>query len=248
MVTRRDKTGEMYGRLLVVAYSHNINRSIYWQVRCVCCTDKIVGNNNLIAGRTRSCGCNENHLGRLTHGMSNTPAYRVWLAMLSRCRNPKSTGYKRYGGRGITVCGRWLEFELFYEDMGDPPEGLFIERINNNGNYELSNCKWATILEQANNRRNNTVLSYQGISLTSSQWARNLGISRACLWARIDRGLPKDSIFTRGKIEKHRKSRSKYRNKFGFTLYELAKKFNTNMSIISNRSDEEIVQNLQRIG
>lgn len=88
-----------------------------------------------------------------THGMSKTSTYRTWASFRGRCNNPKDPAYKNYGDRGIKVCERWNKFENFYEDMGDRPEGLTLERINNDGNYELGNCEWATWKKQARNKR-----------------------------------------------------------------------------------------------
>jgi hypothetical protein len=112
--------------------------------------------NNLQKGNTGSCGCERTRLAKeryTTHEMSETKIYNVWLGMRRRCSDPKTIGYKNYGGRGISVCERWQTFENFYEDMGDAPPGKQIDRINNDGNYEPDNCRWATPSENMQNTR-----------------------------------------------------------------------------------------------
>lgn len=107
-------------------------------------------------GKTQSCGCRNAELSkqrRLRHGMSNAPIYAVWAAMIRRCTAVNNKSFPDYGGRGITVCKRWRKFDNFLADMGVPSPGLTLERINNDGNYEKGNCKWATRKQQAMNRR-----------------------------------------------------------------------------------------------
>lgn len=124
------------------------------------------------------------------HGHStrakSTPTYRAWSGIVDRCTNSKYRDFPRYGGRGITVCDRWLEsFENFLADMGVAPSGMSIERENNDGNYEPGNCKWATRTEQANNRSSNQTINYQGRTFTLAQASREFGISQFTLRSRI---------------------------------------------------------------
>ena len=128
------------------------------------------------------------------HGQSNTPTYRSWRGMLNRCRNPNSTQFGRYGSRGISVCDRWLtDFAAFVEDVGERPSSLHsIERINNDGNYEPGNCRWATMVEQENNKSSNVIVTYRGERMTVSQAWRRAGliISKGTLTSRLSLGWP----------------------------------------------------------
>ena len=116
--------------------------------------------------------------------------------MKSRTTNPKNIGYHRYGGRGIRVCERWLKYENFKADMGEPPEGMTLERIDNNGPYSPENCRWATRTEQNNNTRSNRMLTFRGKTQTIMQWAREIGVSFQVLWYRIARGWSVDRALT----------------------------------------------------
>jgi hypothetical protein len=121
----------------------------------------------------------------------HSPEYAVWAGMLARCSNSANPNYSRYGGRGIKVCDRWrADFINFLEDMGRRPPGCSIERINNNGDYEPGNCRWATAKEQANNRRSSRLIYYNGAIKTLTQWAEEAGIDHTLLHYRLKRGLP----------------------------------------------------------
>jgi hypothetical protein len=138
---------------------------------------------------------------RLTkHGMHATPTWAAWKDMKARCSNTNLANFARYGGRGITVCDRWLRFENFLEDMGVRPDGMTLERENNNGNYEPGNVIWAPQIVQANNTRRNRYITIDGVTKTVSQWAAHVGINRSALRHRLEAGWnERDAVFTKSR-------------------------------------------------
>ena len=157
MTQRIDISGQKFGRLTVVEFSHTGKwGKAVWACVCDCGNEKLIYGEDLKSKNTSSCGClHREATGNRsrTHGRTGSSVYNRWKEMIGRCFNPKHPRYADYGGRGITVCVRWWNFENFLEDMGEPPEGLVLDRVNNDGNYELSNCRWATYETSNNNTR-----------------------------------------------------------------------------------------------
>ncbi len=203
-----DRTGHVYGRLTVVRFSHKENRISFWHVVCSCGNKAVVRGKDMKSKNTRSCGClsGESRKTAKKHGKTYTRSYITWVNMKTRCLNLNNDRYKDYGGRGIRICKKWMLFEGFYEDMGERPEGLTLERIDNNGNYELGNCKWSNPREQANNTRTNRILKHDGLFLTVAQWEEKLSFSRGVICARLKLGWSTEKALTTPiRIQRRRK-------------------------------------------
>jgi len=188
-----DLTGQKFGRLEVKEFAGIRKNNYYWTCLCDCGNFTEVASGNFKRDNTKSCGCLHKEVVSemlITHGHSRrkhmSRTYNIWCGMLQRCNNPNSKRYKDYGGRGITVCHRWLEsFENFYADVGDIPDGTTFDRKNNDGNYEPGNWRFATWKEQNNNRRDNYWVEFNGVRKTAAQWAKSLGIKIATLMYRL---------------------------------------------------------------
>lgn len=197
-----DLTGQRFGRLVVEARDLSYKKAAYWICKCDCGGSTTVQSTHLRSGATQSCGClnSENVRKRRTsHGSSRSKLYRTWCSMKDRCYREKNKHYENYGGRGITVCQEWKEsFEAFetWAMANGYRDDLTIERIDVNGNYEPSNCKWATNKEQQNNRRNNHFLTYDGKTQTIAQWAEETGLDWMVIYDRFRNGWPVERILT----------------------------------------------------
>ena len=198
------KPGQRYGRMTVASIiAGTVGPYRQCVCRCSCGTVIAVLTNNLLKGNTRSCGCLRRETARAketTHGRTATRAYQSWSGMKDRCTNPKSKAWGRYGGRGITVCRRWLHsFAAFHADLGDPPPGTSLDRIENDKGYwcgkpecpecgplgRTPNCRWATPTTQSRNRSNGIVVTHDGRTQHLAAWAEEVGVSYITLYRRI---------------------------------------------------------------
>lgn len=174
-----DMTGQKLGKLTVVKLSH-INKQYYWECICECGNTSIINGSRLRSGHTRSCGC----LSKSRNGLSTSPTYRTWSAMIQRCYDSGVAHYQRYGARGIEVCDEWRNsFESFLSDMGERPEGLTLDRIDSSKGYTPQNCRWATPKEQS--RGNSHLISAFGKEMSLIDWQHETGIRWTTLRKRI---------------------------------------------------------------
>ena len=198
-----DRVGERHGRLVVLFRAENKvepSGATRAQWRCICDCGKglTVTGHALAKGNTRSCGCllRDTRKSEATHGMYRSAEYRIWKAMKQRCTNPSHGHYDRYGGRGITVCDAWMEFDGFFRDMGNRPEGATLERVDNDKGYEPGNVIWASRLAQANNRITNSKLEFRGRELTVAEWSRVTGLNSRAIAKRIASGWSVERALT----------------------------------------------------
>lgn len=196
----KPETGNRYGRLTVESL-FEINkkrRSARWSCLCDCGARVIVSGTSLRTGHTSSCGCfhkevvgaiNRTHNRSPQKGRAN-PTYGTWKSMHRRCSSPKDQAFKNYGGRGISVCPRWDSYENFEADMGAMPDGLTLDRINNEKGYSPDNCRWATRAEQNSNKRDNVLVEYEGKTMTVMALSKLLKVQYSTLRYRVRQGWP----------------------------------------------------------
>ena len=183
----RDLTGQKFNRWTVLEKTYKKYAEHIWLCVCECGTKKEVIGSSLKQGRSKSCGCYSVEVAT-KHGMEGTPTYNTWGHMMSRCNNKNHKQYKDYGGRGIYVCERWWDFSNFYADMGLKPEGMSIDRIDNNGPYSQENCRWASQKEQIRNRRVSPKFEYKGTFQSLAEICEGKDISWRRVYERIRAG------------------------------------------------------------
>ena len=197
-IPRDNLLGQRFGRLMVLESApDNKFGKPRWLCKCDCGNEKIIEGRNLTGELTKSCGCLQIE-SKTTHGMWNTPEYNTWHSLRIQTTNPKLKKFEYYDKNNIKMCDRWLKsFENFYEDMGErPTDKHVLSRINNDGGFELSNCKWATKKEHSNNRRNTKYLTVDGKTKTLSEWSEISGTKPSILHGRLRRSWShKEAIF-----------------------------------------------------
>lgn len=189
-----DLTGQTFGKLTIISlhgtrrYPSGGGRRL-WLCRCECGVETKVAGNNLKNGHTTSCGSKKHQCNY--HGITNTPIYHVWENMIARCTNPRHPVWKDYGGRGIKVCERWMDFSAFHKDMGESyRHGLTIERKNNNAGYSKENCLWIPKSGQVLNTRKTRRVTVAGVTMVAKQWSRKTGVNYQTLLHRLNVGWP----------------------------------------------------------
>ena len=197
-----DLTKKRFGRLEVIERCGVKSTKVLWRCKCDCGNEVVVRGADLRKGATHSCGCLQRELlgkRNTRHGMRQTRIYNIWGLMVSRCTNPNTPCYNRYGGRGIELCSEWRDnFQAFYDwsIQNGYNDNLTIDRINNDKGYSPSNCRWTTRKVQANNTRRNHYLTYNGEKHTLAEWASAIGINPDTLARRISRGWDTEKAIT----------------------------------------------------
>lgn len=204
--TYRDISNQRFGRLVAIEPAVKSKNGWKWLCKCDCGNEKLVYKHLLTSSHTTSCGCYHKkriHETHRKHGEAQTRLYHVWYGMIDRCENNRSKSYPNYGGRGIAVCDEWHDFKKFKEwalskgyDENAPKGECTIDRINVNGNYEPSNCKFSNIKEQANNRRTSRMITFNGETLSVAGWAEKTGLRHGLILNRINQGWSIEKALT----------------------------------------------------
>ena len=192
--------GKQFGRLTVVSKTDtkDTHGNYLYFCKCACGNTKIASGSLVNQGKIKSCGCLRRDIpNRFSHLMSHTREYKIWAEMRKRCLNPNQKTFSYYGGRGIEICKRWGKFENFHSDMGNCPEGFTLDRINPDGNYEPSNCRWASVKTQTRNRRQNHLITFNGKTQCLAAWAEEIGITYGALKQRIKRNWSLEKALAR---------------------------------------------------
>lgn len=198
-----DLTGRSFCGWVVLRRAPTRLRKSVYVCRCVCGTEREVFGNNLVRGVSTNCGCISVR-GNHSHGQTHTKIYRIWATMVQRCTNSRHKDFHKYGGRGIRVCDQWLVFERFFEDMGHKPDGLSLDRIDNNGIYEPGNCRWSAPKQQCRNTRKNRIVEHDNKKVTVAEWAETLGVPEARIRDRLRYGWSvKDALFGSKRKNQH---------------------------------------------
>lgn len=183
-----DLERQRFGQLTVSGFAGVTRGVTTWYCRCDCGDVSVYRAGNLRSGnstRCRACSYAVISNKATTHGKTGTATYRVWAAMVQRCTDPHVKGYDRYGGRGIKVCPRWMQFENFLADMGERPTGMSIDRQNNSQGYNPENCRWATAKQQTRNRSVTPQYTHNGVTMSLADWAEHVNIPYKVLHNRI---------------------------------------------------------------
>lgn len=207
MAVFKDLTGHVFGKLTVIEFSRDVksgtrNRK-YWFCKCECGNTNEIRTDSLTSGKVTSCGCLKKEQERINlaknhrHKMSRTRLYGIWQSMKDRCYNQNVRSYRDYGGRDIKICDEWMVPDNFFEWAltNGYRDNLTIDRIDNNKNYEPSNCRWSTVEEQSRNRRSNVIVEYSGKEMTLIEVSEKTGLSQKALYARYSKGLRGEKLF-----------------------------------------------------
>lgn len=205
----KDLTGMKFGRITVVEFSHyykckNSGKRAMWKCICDCGNERVIRGDVLTSGKSRSCGCLQKELASermIKHSGYGTRLYAVWDSVRQRCNNPNNKAYHNYGGRGIKMCEKWNDFNKFREwafnngyDENAKHGECTLDRIDTNGMYAPDNCRWCTIKQQSNNKRDTIYLEWNGEIKTLSEWSEKTGIKYCTLWKRYSKGLSLNEI------------------------------------------------------